>query len=151
MDLPTTYAEIDLGAIAYNVQQIKQKVAPAKVMAVVKANAYGHGVLQIVETALNSGADFIGVALAREGVELRKAGVKAPILVFGGFFAEQIEAVIEHDLCITLYDLQRAEVLSKTAKRADKKASVHIKVDTGMGRVGVDWQNAADFVDEVSK
>ncbi len=141
-----TYAEIDLGAIAYNLQQIRAKVAPAGVMAVVKANAYGHGALEVARTALASGATHLAVALVEEGIELRAGGLKAPILVFGGTVPEQAALFLEHDLIATVYERQGAHALAQAAQQAGKAARVHVKVDTGMGRVGVAWTEALPFL-----
>lgn len=141
-----TYAEIDLRAIAHNLQQIRAKVAPAGIMAVVKANAYGHGALEVARAALASGATHLAVALVEEGIELRAAGVKAPILVFGGTVPEQAPLFLEHDLIATVYERQGAGALAQAAQRAGKSARLHVKVDTGMGRVGVAWEEALPFL-----
>ncbi|MDZ7386863.1 MAG: alanine racemase, partial [candidate division KSB1 bacterium] len=141
-----TWAEIDLGAIAHNIAQIRKKVSPARVMAVVKANAYGHGAAQVATAALASGADYLAVALVEEGAELRAQGVKAPILVFGGTVPEQAPLFAEHHLIATVYTREAVEALAKEARRANRPMPVHVKVDTGMGRVGVDWKEAVDFL-----
>ncbi|MDZ7337187.1 MAG: alanine racemase [candidate division KSB1 bacterium] len=141
-----TWAEIDLGAIAHNIAQIRKKVSPARVMAVVKANAYGHGAAQVATAALASGADYLAVALVEEGAELRAQGVKAPILVFGGTVPEQAPLFAEHHLIATVYTREAVEALAKEARRANRPMPVHLKVDTGMGRVGVDWKEAVDFL-----
>lgn len=145
-----TYVEVDLGAIAHNLQQIKNKVAPAEIMAVVKANAYGHGLKKATRVALENGARYLGVARVEEGVQLRQYAA-APILVFGGFFESQIESALETDLDLTVFDLERAVALSKKANASRKTVKVHIKVDTGMTRVGVHWQHATDFMRQVSE
>ncbi len=149
MEEQTTYAEIDLRAISHNLKEIQKKVSPAKVMAVVKADAYGHGILRVAETAVTSGAAYLGVARVEEGVQLRKNGITSPILVFGGFFENQISAYLVHNLTATVYDFKRVQMLSQAARKAHKTAVVHIKVDTGMGRVGVNWQDAPEFVTRV--
>lgn len=141
-----TVAEIDLQAIAYNLTEIKKRVAPAKVMAVVKANAYGHGVEGVARVAAANGVDYFGVARVEEGIELRELGISQPVLVLGGFFEEQIEESLRNDLELTLYARRNVEVLSEVARRLGKVARAHIKVDTGMGRVGVPWEKAAQFV-----
>ncbi len=141
-----TVAEIDLQAIAHNLAKIKKRVAPAKVMAVVKANAYGHGVEGVAKVAVAQGIDYFGVARVEEGIELRELGIATPVLVLGGFFEEQIEESLRHDLELTLYDRKNAQALSEIARRMRKVARVHIKVDTGMARVGVPCEEAAQFV-----
>jgi len=146
-----TFAEIDLAAIRHNLQAIKQRVAPAKVMAVLKANAYGHGLKAAAETALGCQVDCFGVALVEEGIKLREYKFTNPVLVFGGFFDHQVEDFLRSDLEFTLFDKGNALVLSQKAKEFGKPARVHIKVDTGMGRVGVAWQEAVDFVQQVAE
>ncbi len=146
-----TVAEINLSAIEFNLQQIKDKVAPAKIMAVVKANAYGHGALEVSRKALETGASYLGVALLEEGVELRSQGIQAPILVFGGFFPDEAEEFLQHGLEVTLYNEENLFALTAAAQKLNQKARVHIEVDTGMGRVGVPWQKATSFVKRVWK
>ena len=140
-----------MGAIAHNVQAIKRKVAPAQVMAVVKADGYGHGAVPVARTALKAGASFLGVALVEEGIALRENGIKAPILVLGGFFENQVETILEYDLRPTVFDLGRSRALSNAARKRRKPALVHLKVDTGMARLGVDWQSGYAFVDELNQ
>jgi len=149
--LRPTVAEINLSAIEFNLQQIKDKVAPAKIMAVVKANAYGHGALEVSRKALETGASYLGVALLEEGVELRSQGIQAPILVFGGFFSDEAEEFLQHGLEVTLYNEENLFALTAAAQKLNQKAKVHIEVDTGMGRVGVPWQKATSFVKRVWK
>ncbi|RKY78691.1 alanine racemase [candidate division KSB1 bacterium] len=146
-----TVAEINLSAIEFNLQQIKDKVAPAKIMAVVKANAYGHGALEVSRKVLETGASYLGVALLEEGVELRSQGIQAPILVFGGFFPDEAEEFLQHGLEVTLYNEENLFALTPAAQKLNQKARVHIEVDTGMGRVGVPWQKATSFVKRVWK
>ncbi len=132
-----TVAEIDLNAIADNVRAIRQRVHPAEVMAVVKAEGYGHGAVEVARAALHAGATLLGVALLEEGIALRRSGLTAPILVFGGLFENQIDSYLAHDLQMTLYDARLAESISHRARALNKTAAVHVKFDTGMGRVGV--------------
>jgi alanine racemase len=118
-------------------------------MAVVKANAYGHGAVAISRVAIENGANYFGVARVEEGMELRESGVTLPILVLGGFFEDQIATSLKYNLELTLYDRNLAATLSASAKRMGKPARVHLKVDTGMGRVGVAWSSAQQFVQAV--
>lgn len=150
MSFRATWAEINLGAIAHNLQEIKKKVAPAEIMAVIKADAYGHGLKEVARVALENNARYLGVSTVEEGVQLRKQ-TTTPILVFGGFFENQIKACLEHDLELTLFDFERAGALSKQAQASGNSAKVHIKVDTGMTRVGVHWQESLDFICRVSE
>ncbi len=145
-----TVAVIDLKAIRSNVQSVVQKVKPARVMAVVKANAYGHGMPEVAKTALDAGADYLAVALVEEGIGLREAGILEPTLIFGGFFPDQAKLFVQYDLDATLYSVRNGEALAKAARSLGRRARVHVKIDTGMGRVGVPWEKAADFVAEVA-
>lgn len=121
-------------------------------MAVVKANAYGHGVLPVVQSMLRHQApDYFGVALIEEAVELRQAGVRLPILVFSAPAAAQLDMFLEHDVDATICSIETARRLNKLAADAGTIASVHIKVDTGMGRIGIAPDDAAAFALEVKK
>ena len=131
-------AEIDLGAIEYNIREIRHITeTSAKVMAVVKANAYGHGAIEVSKTVLNNGADWLGVALLQEAIQLRESGFTAPILILGYTPVYQMNKVIEYDLRQTIYTKDQAEALASAAAKAGKKGLAHIKVDTGMGRIGI--------------
>lgn len=144
-----TIAEINLDHLKYNIQEILKKVAPSKVMAVVKANAYGHGAVPVARTALKTGATHLGVALVEEGIELRKNSIEAPILVFGGAFPEQFDDFLNYDLEITLYKFALIEQLNNRCAALQKKARLQVKIDTGMGRVGVNWQEAVNLVRKI--
>ena len=148
----TTTAEIDLGALAYNYHQLRQLAPPSvKFLTVVKADAYGHGAISVSKKLEELGADFLGVATVTEGAELRNAGIKTPILVLSGIYQEEVEDVLAYQLTPMIYRLEIAEVLSATAKKKDKKIPIHIKVDTGMGRIGVFAKEAAAFVKRLRK
>ncbi|MCI0513930.1 alanine racemase [candidate division KSB1 bacterium] len=149
--MPPTYAEIDLGALRYNIGQIQKKVAPAKLMAVVKANAYGHGAVAVARTALAMGVSYLAVARVAEAIELREHGITAPILVFGGAFPQEIESYLRHDLEMTIYSGSSAQLLSERAQAFKKTARIHLKVDTGMGRVGVRWDQAVALAEKIIK
>ena len=149
--LRPTVAVIDLDAIRFNVNQVKRKVAPAEVMAVVKSNAYGHGDYEVTQAVLDSGASCLGVALVEEGIALRKKGIIAPILVFGGFFPADIPLYVEYNLHYTLDTERNLQALQKITEEKNTSAKVHIKVDTGMGRVGVPIAQALDFVKNTSR
>lgn len=142
-----TCAEIDLAAIAHNILAVKQRVHPAQVMAVVKADAYGHGAVPVSKVALENGATYLGVALVEEGIELRNHGFLEPILVFSGAFEDQLVDFFRYDLEVTVYTKETADSLSKLSRRFQKPIRVHVKVDTGMGRVGVAWENAVNFIE----
>lgn len=114
-------------------------------MAVVKANGYGHGAVETARTALNAGATYLGVALPEEGIELRRNGIQSPILVFGGFFPQEIPLFLQHDLDLTLYSQENLNALIRSCKKDGRVAKVQLKVDTGMGRVGVRPEQAIEL------
>ena len=133
-----TYIQVDLGAVAANTAALRASIAPTPhMMAVVKANAYGHGLVEVARVALKNGADFLGVAIPEEGETLRENGITAPILVLGGVNARGAEASVCFDLTQAVFDSDRVFLLEEAAKRQNKLAQVHIKCDTGMGRIGV--------------
>jgi len=132
------WAEIDLKAIARNMQEIRRLVSPrAGIMAVVKADAYGHGAVEVAQAALVNGAGRLAVATIAEGKELRAAGVNVPILLLGYTPYSQFAEVINLSLSQAVYTLEMAAVLDAAAARLGKQATVHIKIDTGMGRLGL--------------
>lgn len=131
------WAEIDLDRLAGNIRQIKDCVGEnVEIMAVVKADAYGIGCAGIMETLLENGINRLGVGILDEGLQLRKSGVKMPILVFGYTPFEYSELLVKHDLAQTVYCVEQAAALSTAAERLNKRARIHIKLDTGMGRLG---------------
>jgi alanine racemase len=138
-DWRPAHAEVDLGAIGENIRQWKGMLAGSggcRLMAVVKANAYGHGVLPVAARALEAGADWLGVASPWEAMELRDAGFAAPILILGYSAPDSYRQMIESGVSITVFDFDQGGALAEAARRAGKQAKIHIKVDTGMGRVG---------------
>jgi len=145
----TAYAEIDLAALRFNIHGICQKVAPAKVMAVVKANAYGHGAVAVANASLRAGATYLGVARIEEAIELRENGITAPLLVLGGILPEQIDAFLNYNIEITLYSWSMAALVAERYKRLKPAARIHVKIDTGMGRVGVPWQEATALIEKI--
>jgi len=147
-----TWAEIDLDAIAFNVQAFKRHVGErVKVIAVVKANAYGHGAPQVARTALEAGAGLLAVHRAIEGVELRKAGLAAPILVMGYTPPDGADLVLEHRLTPSLMTMEFARALSARASAAGASLPVHVKIDSGMNRYGLLPSEAPDFLRELVK
>lgn len=144
------WVEIDLAALTHNVRQIKKLLsARTALMAVVKADAYGHGAVTVAETVLQAGASWLGVATIPEGIELRAAGITAPILVLGASFApEQVKEIAYWQLQPTLCSFEAAKLFAQTLTAIDYDGAlpVHIKLDTGMSRLGPCWQQAADFV-----
>lgn len=145
---PVAAAEINLDNIKHNVSELKKLVSPkARFMAVVKADGYGHGAVAIAKKALASGADYLAVAMVSEGIKLREAGITAPILVFGWTPPENINYSLEHDLTLTVFSLRQAQYLSQISTKSGLKAKVHIKIDTGMNRLGLQVnQNSHDEI-----
>ncbi|MEJ2098758.1 MAG: alanine racemase [Desulfobacterales bacterium] len=142
MDTSLVRAEIDLKAIAHNVRELRRITHPdARLMGVVKANGYGHGAIEVARCALQNGAERLGVARIDEGIELREAGIKAPILIFGHTLPELAPELLEYDLTQTVYTPDFARALSRSAVSIDKKITIHLKVDSGMGRLGLLLQN----------
>lgn len=137
MHCRNTYIQVDLDAIAENTRALKAEIGNVKMLAVVKANAYGHGLLNVAKTALNNGAEMLGVAIPEEGVELRGGGVTAPILVLGGVNDTGAEAAVRYGLIQTVFDRAGVERLSRACEKLDRDAEMHLKLDTGMGRIGV--------------
>lgn len=146
------WAEIDLGALRHNLQEVRRLIGPeVEIMAVVKAEAYGHGAVKVAQTAIENGATWLGVSLPEEGIALRKAGFTVPILVFEALQPDQAEAFIIHDLTATVCILESATALSRAALKAGKTATLHLKVDTGMGRVGVSYGDALKMMKDIAK
>jgi alanine racemase len=137
-----TWAEINLGHLHRNLDAIRKHVAPARVMVVVKANAYGHGLARVAQS-LASQVDYLGVAVLEEGIFLRELGIQTPILVLGGIWGEQVPKYLEHDLTFTASSVERLEQIDSAAAQAGRTARVHLKIDTGMERIGVHYYNAA--------
>ena len=142
------WVEIDLAALAHNVRTLKAFVAPqTKLMAVVKADAYGHGAKTVAQTALNNGADCLAIATLAEGVELRQAGIEAPILILGAINSvEDIKAVAAWELEPTICNFEQGLAFNHTLATVGKSLFVHLKLDTGMSRLGTNWQDAVSFV-----
>ena len=133
-----TWAEIDLRAYTHNIRELRRATQPqARLMAVVKANGYGHGAKEIARTALQNGAEYLGVARIHEAVALRKTGLAAPILIFGYSSPDSASTLIDYDLIQTVYSTTTAKALSEQAARRGKKIQIHIKIDSGMGRLGL--------------
>ena len=141
-----TWAEIDLGALASNFRAVKGLVGEGVgVMCVVKADAYGHGAVACARRLEGEGARWFAVALPEEGAELREAGVRAPVLCLGGFWEGQAELCVRHGLTPVIYRVDAAEALDRAARDAGRAAEIHVKIDTGTGRLGVRRGEAAEF------
>ncbi len=149
--LRPTSAEIDLQAFRFNLDQIKRLIGPERgILAVIKANAYGHGAAAIGRVLSQEGVQQLGVATVEEGAALRRAGLTSKITVLGGVFPEQHEQLLEHDLTPVLYNLTWAEALSRTVTAAGLRRPVQVKIDTGMGRVGFALEEAEHAVTRIA-
>lgn len=146
LDDVLTWAEIDLDAIAFNAAGLKARAGGAELMVAVKANAYGHGAVPVARAALEGGATRLAVHRAPEGVQLRQAGITAPILIMGYTLPAESERVVRWDLTPTVNSRPQAEALSAATVAVGKPLPVHVKVDTGMGRYGLLPDEVLDFV-----
>ena len=147
-----TWAEVDLNALAHNFHVIREFVGPdVKVLAAVKANAYGHGAVECARRLTIEGVDWFGVALPEEGVELRKAGIAKPILCMGGSWEAQEALCIQQQLTPVVYRLDVAKALNRAAADAGKTVDIHVKVDTGMGRLGVRCDDLPEFCETLKR
>jgi alanine racemase len=144
-----TRAEISFEHLRNNFSIVKSLLNnDVKIMAMVKANAYGHGLFEISSELLTHGVDYLGVAVLEEGVYLRERGITAPILVLGPINADQIAEFISHDIEITSSSIDKSLAIAAVAQEMQKVALVHLKIDTGMERIGVHWYNAERFIEK---
>jgi alanine racemase len=151
MDHPLTWAEIDLKAYAHNIRELRRITRPpARLMAVVKANGYGHGAVEVAREALLNGAQCLGVARLNEAIALREAGLEAPILILGYSSPELAPLLIKYELTQTVYSLSTASALSEQAVRKGEKINVHLKVDSGMGRLGLLLESTSGSPDKTA-
>ncbi len=141
---------MDLGAVSHNVAEFVRIAAPAMVCAVVKADGYGHGAVQSAEAALAGGATWLAVALVEEAIELRDAGIAAPILLLSEFPLAAASAIVQHDITATVYSSARIQVLHTAAVAANQVVNVHLKIDTGMNRVGAHPSEVVALVTELA-
>jgi len=146
-----TRLEIDLKVLAENFQAIKNHAGQAKVMPVLKANAYGHGLIRVALLMQELKSDYLGVAVLEEGILLRERGITTPILVLGGIWGNQIPLFIKHNLTMTASSVEKLRQIDEIAAKMNKKAPVHLKIDTGMERLGVHYYNAEKFLEEAIK
>ncbi len=140
-----TWIEVDLGAVAANIATIKKAIAPRLLMTVVKANAYGHGMVPMAKAALRFGADALGVAAPEEALALRAAGIQSPILIMGHTHPDHAPALVKAGISVAVYTLETARALAAAASAQGRKAPVHLKVDPGLCRVGVAPGEAVPF------
>ena len=141
-----TYAEIYLNRVSENLSLIKKLVPASKIIAIVKADAYGHGLTAISRELEKSGCDYLGVGFLEEGVKLRDDGIKCPILVLGGVAGYQINHFLQNDLELTASSHYITEEIDRRARRLNRLAPIHLKIDTGMNRIGVNYKRAENFL-----
>ncbi len=148
-----TWAEVNLDAVAHNIQQIRKITNPsAQIMAVVKADAYGHGFMEVAKTLLDNGADRLAVATLREGQQLRSRGVNVPILVLGALMEDEIEDFINFNITPTVFSYETAHAISYIAEKKEIVTKIHIKLDTGMSRIGfLTGDDNSAVIDEIEK
>jgi alanine racemase len=147
-----TVGEVDLGALEFNYRQIRKRIPRwVKLLAVVKADAYGHGAIPVSLKLEKLGVEYLGVAIVEEGVDLRRGGVKAPVLVLGGIFGGEVDQILRFRLTPVIFGKDSLKLLSREAERRRKKVKIHLKVDTGMGRLGVPLSLWPRFLEEVKR
>lgn len=146
MDSRPTIAEIDLAALRHNYQQLRKSIpAESGILAVVKADAYGHGFMDIAMELEKLGVTAFGVAFLAEGIQLRKSGIDRPVLILGGIYPGQEKKCIGFNLSTAIFSPEQARLLNYVAGKLYRKAKVHVKVDTGMGRLGISHDEAGAF------
>jgi alanine racemase len=147
-----TIIQIDLDAIQHNVNQFHRQLPDEiNLLVAVKADAYGHGAVPISRAALFAGATHLGVAFVDEGIQLREAGIEAPILIFGYTPPYAVEKALQYNLTLTIYEETHIELISKIASKRNVNAKVHLKVDTGMGRLGVETEQAIPLINQIKQ
>jgi alanine racemase len=145
-----TVAEINLANLRFNFRSSREFIgADVKYMAVVKADAYGHGAVECSRALVEEGIDGLGVALMEEALELRNTGIDTPILCLGGFFEGQEEELLDSRITPVILDISQAELISKAAALRSETANIHVKIDTGMGRLGVRWDEVEGFLTRI--
>ena len=143
-----TRVEISLSNLENNISVIRDHIGNTKIMGIVKANAYGHGLVEISKQLQTLNIDYLGVAYIEEAIYLRENGITIPILVLGAIDNSQIDLFLKHDVDITGSSIEKLEHISNIAKELNIKAKVHLKIDTGMGRIGVQWNRKEEFIDK---
>jgi alanine racemase len=147
-----TFCSIDHDALRWNLGQIREKVgSQVKILSMVKANAYGHGSATVSQTLAHAGGDAFGVATLEEAVELRRAGIRAPVLVLAGAYDDQIDEFFAHSLTPVVHELERLKRLEEKVKQRGANLDVHLKIDTGMGRLGLLAAELDGWINEIKK
>lgn len=145
--LRPTHVEVDRDALRHNLAVLRAHVAPARVLAVLKANAYGHGMVEVARLMEAEGVAMLGVAVLEEGLRLREAGIRSPILIMGGILGSQIPLFLQHDLILTASSVDKLRAIEEAAAALGTRARVHLKIDTGMERIGVHWYSARPLLE----
>lgn len=151
MNKHLTYAEIDLNAIRHNFRVLRKLAGKAKILTVIKADAYGHGRIPVAKVLLKERVDFIGLSNLTEGIALRKAGIRTPALLFETTLPAQAKDIIDYRLTPTVCNLELARALDDYARKRGRVVNIHVKIDTGMGRLGVWHEEALGFVKKLSR
>ncbi len=149
-DSRPTFAEIDLNALRHNFMAIRSSIPRrTEILAVVKADAYGHGFMDISRELEQLGVNAFGVAFLAEGIQLRKSGIDKPILLLGGVYPGQERKCVGFNLSTVIFTMEQAQALNHAAGKLFRKAQVHLKIDTGMGRLGIPYADATGFLKEL--
>lgn len=147
-----TWAEVDLNQLEANFQALRRWLtAGVKIMAVIKADAYGHGAVPVARRLERAGADALAVAIPEEGLVLREAGLRCPLLVLNGFWPGQEEQIVKNNLTPVVFQAEKIDLLDQVAAQMQQRVSFHLKVNTGMSRLGVDWDGAGPLLEKASR
>jgi alanine racemase len=148
--MPHAWIEVDLEAIRLNLLALRSKLKPwVDVIAMVKGDAYGHGMVPVARTLVDAGVSRLGVAFVAEALQLRQAGITAPIVLVGSFSRNECDDLVTHDVTPAIADLELARELGHAAKRRGRRMPVHVDVDTGMGRLGARWEKVPQLVESL--
>lgn len=142
-----TLVEVNLDRLEENYRAIHKQVAPAQVMPILKANAYGHGMVEVAQKMVSLGAKTFGVAVLEEAILLREQGIQTPILVLGGILGNQVPLFLKYGLTLTASSIEKLEQVEQAAEAMGVRAKVHLKIDTGMERIGVHYYNAESLLE----
>ena len=146
-----TFAEINLKAFKHNLQNLRAITEPATgIMAVIKADAYGHGAIPCAKAAVDTGVEYLGAGIIEEGIELRENNITEPILILGSIFPDEVADLVRHNFATILCTPHLAQALAKEAEKQGKTVNVHIKVDTGMNRLGVLPENLLPLIKTIN-
>ncbi len=144
--LRPTHVEVNLARLTENYQAIQQRVAAAAIMPILKANAYGHGLVEVALHLQKLAVPYLGVAFLEEGIMLRQAGIQTPILVMGGIIGNQVPLFLQYDLTLTASSVEKLTQIEQMSAQMGVRARVHLKIDTGMERIGVHYYSAGELL-----